>query len=122
MKQVTDALLGRIVERLVGEFHPDKIVLFGSRAWGEPDENSDVDLLVVVPESDQPTYRRATRAYRSLRDIGVPVDVIVNTRHEVERSKDVTTSLIHKVFAQGKVLYGGSQTARNPAMANQGGS
>ena len=106
MKQVTDALLDVIVARLVGEFHPDKIFLFGSRAWGQPDEESDVDLLVVVPDSNQPTYRRAARAYRSLRDIGVPVDVIVNTRHEVERSKEVTTSLVHRVFAQGRVLYG----------------
>ena len=106
MKQVTDSLLDVIVERLVDEFHPDSIVLFGSRAWGEPDEESDVDLFVVVPKSDQPPYRRATRAYRSLRDIGVPVDVIVNTRDEVARNKEVTTSLVHKVFTQGKVLYG----------------
>lgn len=106
MKEVTDSLLGVIVERLVGEFNPDQIVLFGSRAWGEPDEDSDIDLLVVVADSDQPPYRRATRAYRSLRDIGVAVDVIVNTRQEVERSRGVSTSLVHKVLADGKILYG----------------
>lgn len=106
MKQVTDELLGMIVERLVGELHPDKVVLFGSRAWGVPDAESDVDLFVVVPDSDQPPYRRAAQAYRSLRGIGVAVDVIVNTRGEVERSRGVKTSLIHKVLAHGKVLYG----------------
>lgn len=106
MKEVTDPLLGIIVERLVGEFNTDQIVLFGSYAWGEPDTDSDIDLLVVVPDSDQPPYRRATRAYRSLRDIGVAVDVIVNTRQDIERSRGVTTSLAHKVLSQGKILYG----------------
>lgn len=48
--------LDEITARLVAEFDPEAVYLFGSYVWGEPDEDSDLDLLVVVAESDTPTY------------------------------------------------------------------
>jgi len=95
-----------ITRRLVAEFAPEKIILFGSHAWGHPDENSDLDLLVVVSESDQPPSRRAARAYRCLREVPVPLDILVKTREEVERTRHVPASLIHEVLERGQVLYG----------------
>lgn len=95
-----------ITRRLVAEFAPEKIVLFGSHAWGHPDENSDLDLLVVVPESDQPAPRRAARAYRCLREVPIPLDILVKTREEVERTRHVPASLIHEVLERGRLLYG----------------
>lgn len=95
-----------ITRRLVAEFAPETIILFGSHAWGHPDENSDLDLLVVVPQSDQPPPRRAARAYRCLREVAVPLDILVKTREEVERSRHVPASLIHEVLKRGRVLYG----------------
>ena len=94
-----------ITRRLVAEFAPEQIILFGSHAWGHPDENSDLDLLVVVSESDQPAPRRAARAYRCLREVPVPLDILVKTRQEVERTRHVPASLIHDVLDRGKVLY-----------------
>lgn len=84
--------------RLVAEFAPERIILFGSHAWGHPDEHSDLDLLVVVPESDQPPPRRAARAYRCLREIPVPLDILVKTRDEVERTRHAPASLVHEVL------------------------
>lgn len=95
-----------ITPRLVAEFAPEQIILFGSHAWGHPDENSDLDLLVVVSESDQPPPRRAARAYRCLREVPVPLDILVKTRKEVERTRHVPASLIHDVLERGQVLYG----------------
>ncbi len=95
-----------ITRRLVAEFAPETIILFGSHAWGQPDENSDLDLLVVVPQSDQPAPRRAARAYRCLREVPVPLDILVKTREEVERSRHVPASLVHEVLKRGRVLYG----------------
>ncbi len=95
-----------ITRRLVAEFAPETVILFGSYAWGHPDENSDLDLLVVVPESDQPPPRRSARAYRCLRDIAVPLDILVKTRQEVERTRHVPASLVHEVLERGRVLYG----------------
>jgi predicted nucleotidyltransferase len=95
-----------VTKRLVAEMDPDRIILFGSYAWGSPDEDSDLDLLVIVPHSDQPPTLRAVRAHRCLRDIPFPVDVLVKTRAEVERGSHVPASLISEVLERGRVLYG----------------
>ena len=95
-----------VTRRLVAEMEPDRIILFGSHAWGSPDEDSDLDLLVIVPHSDQPPTLRAVRAHRCLGDIPFPVDVLVKTRAEVERGSQVPASLISEVLERGKVLYG----------------
>ena len=57
---LTEATLTEITRRLVATYQPEQVVLFGSHAWGEPEEDSDVDLLVVLSESDEPAYRRAS--------------------------------------------------------------
>jgi len=98
--------LKEITQRLVAEFAPERIILFGSHAWGHPGENSDVDLLVVVSESDLSPPRRAARAYRCLREVPVPLDILVRTREEVERTRHLPASLIHEVWERGRVLYG----------------
>ena len=58
--------LARILERLIAALKPERIHLFGSQARGDVNHGSDVDLLVVVPESDQPPYRRAQAAYQAM--------------------------------------------------------
>jgi uncharacterized protein len=106
MKQLTTDLLNRITESLVASLKPEQIILFGSYAYGEPNEDSDVDLLVVVSDSDEPRYRRARKAYQALRGIGLATDVIVMTREEIERKINVRSSLVHKVMHDGRIIYG----------------
>jgi len=106
MRTVDENVLKEITRRIVEGIHPEKIILFGSRAWGEPDEWSDVDLFVIVNHSKERSYERARKVYSCLRGIGVPIDVIVQTRDEVERRRKVVTSLTKAVLDQGKVLYG----------------
>ncbi len=103
---VLDAMVGRLVE----EFSPEQILLFGSHAWGTPDEHSDVDLLVVVSESPELASRRAQRAHRCLGGMGVPKDVLVHTRAEVERALLVPTSLIGEIMEQGRLVYARAST------------
>ena len=103
---LTANLLTQIVQRLVESLHPEQIILFGSHAYGEPNEDSDIDLLVIVSQSNEPRYRRSRLAYRALRGIGVPTAVIVMTREEVKRKVNVRSSLISRVIHDGKVLYG----------------
>jgi len=78
----------------------EKIILFGSYAWGQPHQSSDVDLFVVVPSSGFLAYKRARAVYRSLRDI------MVLTYQEMERVKYLPSSLAYKVIREGKTLYG----------------
>ena len=106
MKQLPNHLLDQITQKLVVNLHPEQIILFGSYAYGEPTEDSDVDLLVIVTQSDEPRYRRSRQAYRVLRGIGISKDILVMTRAEVERKANVPSSLINQVLSQGKVLYG----------------
>jgi predicted nucleotidyltransferase len=106
VKTLDETLLQAATQRLVAEFRPDQVWLYGSHAWGHPHEDSDVDLLVVVPSSDESPIRRSQRAHRCLRGLRMPKDVLVETRQEVDRVKELTTSLEHIILSQGRRLYG----------------
>ena len=106
MQQTIVKTLDEITERLVAALQPEQIFLFGSYAYGEPTEDSDLDLLVVVSASGEPRYRRARRAYAALRGISIPTDVIVMTSDEVHRKLNVRSSLPRRAINEGKRLYG----------------
>src|SRR5271157_3353727 len=105
MSRLTPDLTAEINRRLVAEFDPDQIILFGSHAWGMPGQDSDVDLLVIVPETDERPTARAARAHRCLRGIPVPMDLIVRSRDEMARFARVSASLEAEILDRGKVLY-----------------
>jgi predicted nucleotidyltransferase len=106
MKTLDERLLETATQRLVAEFQPEQVWLYGSHAWGKPHEDSDVDLLVVVPHSDETPIRRAQRAHRCLRGLRMPKDVLVETREEVDRVKERKTSLENIILTRGRRLYG----------------
>ena len=105
-KPEVQAAIDTAVERLVAEFQPEQIWLFGSYAWGEPDEHSDLDFVVVVPSSDVSPLKRAQRAHHCLGDLSMAKDVIVKTRAEFDRFRDVRPSLTYKIVNEGRLLYG----------------
>lgn len=105
-KELDSDLLNEITNKLVSEFQPEEIILFGSYIWGRPHEDSDLDLLVVISESQERPTMRATRAYRCLRGIRMPIDILVKTRREVERHRPVYASLTRRILDEGKILYG----------------
>lgn len=102
---VKESVLTEIVERLVETFHPERVYLFGSAARGDAGPDSDYDLLVVVPVSDEPSYRRMQRAQVALWGIWAAADVFVLTRDEFARQQSVITSLASAALAEGRVLY-----------------
>ncbi len=106
MKVIPPGLLETAVERLKAEFQPDEIYLFGSHAWGTPTEDSDVDLMVVLQESNQRPIRRDQRAQLCLGLLPFSVDVLVRTRREVNRVREIRGSLTHEVFQSGRKIYG----------------
>jgi predicted nucleotidyltransferase len=106
MQEISPTLRKEVVRRLVDEFHPEAIYLFGSHAWGKPDADSDMDLLVIIEKSGEKPIQRAVRAQRSLRGVKVPVDVLVKTRREFEQYTSVKASLEAQVTREGKLLYG----------------
>jgi predicted nucleotidyltransferase len=106
MTKAIKSQLDQAVQRLVKEFKPNKIILFGSHAWGTPEANSDVDILVIVPTSEILPTRRASHAYRTLQGLKIPFEVIVSTQKEIERYRSVPASLTRRILEKGKVLYG----------------
>ena len=106
MRTVSPVLQKEVVRRLVNEFHPEAIYLFGSHAWGKPTADSDLDLLVIMSRSRQKPVQRAVRAQRSLRGVKAAVDVLVKTRREFERYTSVKASLEAQIAREGKLLYG----------------
>ena len=106
MKTIPQGLLETVVERLKAEFQPEEIYLFGSHAWGTPTEDSDVDLMVILQESNQRPIRRDQRAQLCLGRLPFSVDVLVRTRREVSRVREVRGSLTREVFQNGRKIYG----------------
>src|SRR5262249_11572268 len=101
---VTDALLAEITCRIVEQFQPHKVVLFGSYAAGTPDLNSDVDLLVVM-DSDESMAKRIMRVAAVAEVRFLPMDVLVYTPTEVEERLAKGDPFIAEVLAKGRVLY-----------------
>ncbi|MHB1295353.1 MAG: nucleotidyltransferase domain-containing protein [Anaerolineae bacterium] len=97
-------ILDEIVARIVAEVRPQRIILFGSRARGEAAPESDIDLLIVVPEG---THRRhvAQRIYRNLLGITVPFDIVVATPSDLAKYGDNPVLIYSDVLAEGKTLY-----------------
>lgn len=101
---VSDSAITQVVERIVQEVHPLQIILFGSVAQGHDDRQSDLDLLVVMPEG---THKRQTahRLYRSLGGLAVPVDVLVTTPADLDRHRDNPGLIYRTILQEGKLLY-----------------
>ena len=106
MTPALETILQEMTRRLVAEFQPTQIFLFGSHAWGQPTEDSDVDLLVIVGGSDKSPRERRLQARRVLRGFGVAKDVLVETQGEVERATRTYTSLESEILERGVRLYG----------------
>ncbi len=98
-------MLEEITARLVEAFDPEAVYLFGSHAWGEPSEDSDLDFLVIVQDSELPPTKRSIRTSDALGDIAVPMDVLVRTRAEVAWANRVYASLISQILDEGKRLW-----------------
>jgi predicted nucleotidyltransferase len=97
-------IIGRMVERLATQFHPRRIILFGSWARGQQTPDSDVDLLVVM---DEVTDRRALRVAmrRALGTTGLSKDIVLLTSAEFERQRQVAGSIAYPADREGRVLY-----------------
>ncbi|HUS71743.1 MAG TPA: nucleotidyltransferase domain-containing protein [Sedimentisphaerales bacterium] len=119
MKEFSKELIKEITNRLKDALHPLKIYLFGSHACGDADKDSDIDLLVVVPDTDKSTREIARQGRASLRTLCFPVDLIVCTQSQIQKWSDVKCTLIYTVIRKGKVLYE-SQGRTGKKMAHAG--
>lgn len=99
-----DAILTEAVRRIGAQFHPRRIVLFGSRARGQAQADSDYDLLVVV--DGQPDVRRLEGAIRwSLLGLPAAFDVLVEPEASWDKWRRVPVAIQHEIATQGRVMF-----------------
>jgi predicted nucleotidyltransferase len=102
--QISPEIIDQIVKKIVELVHPLRIILFGSAARGEAKPDSDIDLLIVIPEGG---HRRKTAQflYRHIAGIKVPFDILVATPGDLERHRDNIGLIYRTVLREGKEVY-----------------
>ena len=97
-------VIEKLVRRIIEIAQPLRIILFGSAARGEMGPDSDIDVLVVMPEG---VHRRRTAQllYRQIRGLGVPFDILVATPDDLERHKDNIGLIYQSVLREGREVY-----------------
>jgi uncharacterized protein len=93
----------KLAEQIAREFHPDKIILFGSHAYGRPGPDSDVDLLVITRFRGRPV-RQAIAILNKL-NVLTPLDLLVRTPEQVQERLALGDQSIREILERDKVMY-----------------
>ena len=98
--------LAQAVELLKTQYHPERIVLFGSWAYGEPSTESDVDVL-IVKRTGQPFHRRWAQVYQLLHPVikGIDFSPFVMTPDEIAQRQRTHDPFLEEILTRGKTLY-----------------
>lgn len=98
MRQIED-----VSHQIAQQFHPERILLFGSYAWGTPSPDSDVDLLVIIPFEGKPVAKSVEMRLKVKPPF--PVDLLVRTPEKVRERLALGDPFIRSILEEGKVLY-----------------
>jgi predicted nucleotidyltransferase len=104
-------ILDEIAGKITNAFNPEKIIIFGSHAYGRPTEKSDIDILVIM-ESNKREIERMVAVNKLLRDYykKIDFDVLVKTPAEVKHRLEIGDPFISEIISKGKVLAHGKTT------------
>ena len=103
---ITEAQIQAVVQRIVEGYAPDKIILFGSYAYGVPHENSDLDLLIIKEKAESKRSERSIAIWTLLWGTDPPpMDILIRTPAEMERAAGVFQSVETIAEQQGRLLY-----------------
>ncbi len=103
-RQEGEQKIQEIVQKIVQEYHPEKIILFGSWAWGTPGPSSDVDFF-IIKESSERRIERERAVQTILFGTRFPADTMVYTPEEVARRLDVGDFFIQRIINKGRIVY-----------------
>lgn len=93
----------QISEQIAREFQPEKIILFGSYAYGIPRQGSDIDLLVIMPFEAR--HREQAVSIHTRLDTLLPLDLLVRRPEEIAQRLEMGDTFMRQIIEQGKVLY-----------------
>ena len=99
-------LIEEVKKRLIKAYNPVEVYLFGSHIWGTPDEESDLDLLIVVEHCDpEERYKAMSKGHRALFDLDISKDIIVISQKEFEEYSKNPQRIFYKIKQKGKKIY-----------------
>lgn len=100
-------ILKEVIEKIVNYYKPQKIVLYGSYAYGKPDENSDIDLFIVknTSKSRMERFKEVKKILWNVNNKGIPILPVIFTEDELFQSKKNKNVLISEIITSGKILY-----------------
>lgn len=97
--------IANIVEKIRDNYKPEKIILFGSYAYGRPNAESDIDLF-IIKKTQKRRIDRFCEVSRLLRNIkGISIQPVVFTRQEVARRLELEDDFIKEILHKGEILY-----------------
>jgi predicted nucleotidyltransferase len=102
---VTAEKVQAAIQRIIELVHPRKIILFGSYLRGQTNVHSDVDILVVVPDTVKDARKESVRLQRALRDLLMPMDILVVPESHWEAFKDAPGLIYREAWTTGKIVY-----------------
>jgi len=94
----------KITRQIIEKYKPEKIILFGSFAWGKPNKDSDFDIL-IIKETRKSHYRRIPEVRSYLHDVNRAMDILVMTPKELARRIQLGDFFIKNILQKGKILY-----------------
>lgn len=103
MHRITQEKIQEVADKIVKVYQPEKVILFGSYAWGMPTEDSDVDLFVIKETEDTRVLAREIDGFIFPRPF--PMDIIVYKPEQIKRRQARGDCFIRDIFYKGKVLY-----------------
>lgn len=100
-------LIQEIVDQIKREYQPEKIILFGSYAYGKPTRDSDIDLF-IIKDTDKRRVDRFVEVKRLIYDPGrrISISPLVYTPEELEQRLALGDDFVEEVLTRGEVLYG----------------
>jgi predicted nucleotidyltransferase len=96
--------LNEVIDRIARKFNPVRIILFGSWARGEAREDSDLDLLVVLPKVEH-KRKAAIEILRTLNGLPISKDVVVTTPEEIKARGHIVGDVLRPALQEGKIIY-----------------
>jgi uncharacterized protein len=102
---INENLIKTIINKLIEIYNPLEIYLFGSYAWGQPNEDSDLDILVVIDKYYKDRHQVIVDGHKALVSIHMPKDILVYTKEEFDRFSNDVTRFCYNIKHKGKKIY-----------------
>lgn len=104
--EMVKKIISQMVDKIITSYHPLKVILFGSYAYGEPDGDSDIDLFIIKETDERPIDRRVNvRKIAFVSDRYIPFEPIVVTPEELDERIKIGDQFIEEILTKGEVLY-----------------